>query len=234
MRTALSALLVVTLAAAIEAQQPLTLDDPIREELRIDNPRFVDPCASGQAVDQIARAAHMLVGFESTPDCWLCPRSLWAAPDGDILTGMSARQAFDHLIASMPTDSWKALNGIVVVRPTSAWNDPDNLLNQPVQPFEATNEHVVDILHAVLRATTPPLFLPHQDLPRSGELVNHSMTVVFPGGTMLDALNAVVRAHGSAEWQVGYASGFARIVVSTLAFMETRSWHQRPCHGVRV
>jgi hypothetical protein len=44
-------LLVVTLAAPIAAQHASTLDDPIREEFRIDDPRSLLPCASGMAVD---------------------------------------------------------------------------------------------------------------------------------------------------------------------------------------
>ena len=177
---------------------------------------------SAEAVRQgqptLDAVVHVPVGFENTPDCWLTPRSLRAGAGSDIVTGMSARQVFDHVIASMPMFSWKALNRVVVVRPTSAWADPNDLLNQRVQPFEATNEYVDDVLHAVLRAATPSLYIPHEDVPRSGELVNHSMTLVFSGGTMLDALNAMVRAHGSAEWHVGYIDGGAYVLVNTLAF----------------
>jgi hypothetical protein len=94
--------LVVTLASPIAAQHARTLDDPIREEFRIDDPLSLHPCAGGMAVDQIARAAQVPVGFENTPDCWLSPRSLRAGAGGDTIAGMSARQAFDRLIASMP------------------------------------------------------------------------------------------------------------------------------------
>jgi len=214
----LPAFLVVTLATTLVAQNLTTLDDPIREEVQIDNPRFLHPCAGAMAVDQIARAAHLLFGFENTEDCAPGPRSLKAGADSEPIAGMSARLALDRWIASKPMYSWKPLNGVVVLRPTTAWANSNNLLNQTVRPFEATNANVDDILHAVLKATTPSLFLPHEDVPRRGPLVSHAMTVVFAGGTMLDALNAVVLAHGGAEWEIGYTGNRAQIVVSTVAF----------------
>jgi hypothetical protein len=218
MRTTLLALFVVTLAVPTAAQHPSALDDPIRKEFRIDDPRSLQPCASGIAIDQVARATHVLAGFENTPDCWLSPRSLAAVTGIDIVAGMSARQAFDHVIASMPMFSWKELNSVVVVRPTMASADPNDLLNQSVQPFQASNAYVDDVLHRVLLAATPSLFIPHEDVPRSGELVRHSMTLTFSGGTMLDALNAMIRAHGSAEWHVGYVDRRAQVLVTTLRF----------------
>jgi hypothetical protein len=218
MRTILRASLVILLAAPMAAQKASTLDDPIPGEIRIDSPRSLHPCAGAQAVDQIARAAHMLVGFENAQGCWLAPRSRWAHPDGDKLTGLSPRLALDHVIAAMSSHLWRTVNGIIVVRPTTAWADPDDFLNQPVQPFEATNALVDEILHTALRAATPSVLLPHEDVPRHGALVSHSMTVQFSGGSMLDALNAIVGAHGSAEWEVGYSGNLAYVKVSTLAF----------------
>ena len=120
MRKMVLAFLGVTLAAPIAAQTASKLDDPIRGEFRIDDQRSLHACASGMAVDQLARAADVLVGFETTRDCWLSPRSRTAGASSETMTGMSVRTAFDHLIASMPMYSWKELNGVVVVRPTPA------------------------------------------------------------------------------------------------------------------
>lgn len=218
MRISLPTFLVVTLVMPVFAQNLTTLDDPIREDVRIDNPRFLPPCAGGMAVDQIARAAHVLVGFENTEDCAPGPRSLKAGAGSESISGMSARLAFDRWIVSRPMYSWKPLNGMVVFRPTTAWANADNVLNQTVQPFRVTNEHVDDILHTALRAATPSLFIPHEDVPRRSTLASHSMTVAFAGGTLLDALNAIVLAHGGAEWEVGYTGNRAHIVVSTVGF----------------
>jgi hypothetical protein len=52
----------------------------------------------------------------------------------------------------------------------------------------------------------------------SPALIDAPVSVAFPGGTMLDALNAVARAHQSAIWRVGYLGNHADIELSTLDF----------------
>ena len=71
------------------------------------------------------------------------------------------------------------------------------------------------VLHAVLQAATPSLFKEHEDVPRHGQLVDRTLTLNFRGGTLLDALNEVVRSHGSAEWQIGFSPG--RPIVELIA-----------------
>src|SRR3977135_4490777 len=92
-------LLVVTLAGTIATRAASNLDIPIRGEFRIDNPRFLNPCAGHLAVGQLARQANVLVGFENTPGCWLGPTAAKAGAGSETLTSMSPRQAFDHLMA---------------------------------------------------------------------------------------------------------------------------------------
>ena len=121
-------------------------------------------------------------------------------------------------MALMPEYRWKEIDGVVVIRPNGAWNDSTNPLNRPTAPLSATNADLDNVLHMLLRAVRPPVFYPHVDVPQPVRPIDHPVDVVFPGGTMLDALNAVIRARGSAEWQVGYAPGHATIAVSTLQF----------------
>ena len=211
-------LLVVTLAGTIAARPSSNLDAPIRDEFRIDNPRFLNPCAGHMAVAQIARQANVLIGFENTPDCWLGPTAARAGAGNETLTGMSARQAFDHLMALMPMYSWKEMEGVAVVRPKAAWEDPRNVLNLPTASFSATDTPLDHALHTALQAVTPPVFYPHDDVQRFGRPIDGPVSVGFPGGTMLEALNALVRAHQSAEWQLGYSGNFATIAVESLAF----------------
>jgi hypothetical protein len=211
-------LLVVTLAGTIAPRAASNLDTPIGGEFRIDNPRFLDPCAGHIAVGQIARQANVLVGFENTPDCWLGPTAFNARAGNERLTGMSARQAFDHLMALMPMYSWKEMEGVAVVRPKAAWDDPTDVLNLPTASFSATAAPLNDALHTVLQAVTPPVFYPHDDVQRFGRPIDVPVSVVFPGGTMLEALNAIVRAHQGAVWQLGYSGNLATIAVESLAF----------------
>jgi hypothetical protein len=44
------------------------------------------------------------------------------------------------------------------------------------------------------------------------------VSVGFPGGTMLQALNSIIRAHGSATWRLGYRGDHAVVALSALDF----------------
>lgn len=218
MRHLIPVFAVCLVAAPLAQQRASTLDDPIPGTFQMATLSAAHPCAGFMALDLLARVAHVPVGLEKTTDCALDGRTRTPGPESETVSGVSAREAVDHLVASMPRYSWKEVSGVVVIRPTSAWTDPHDLLNQHVQPFDASDVSPDDVLHATLRAATPSLFMPHQDVPRSGALVNLRMTIAFPGGTLLDALNAIVDASGSAAWQVGYVGGEAWLSVSTFDF----------------
>jgi len=218
MRSVLFALLVVALHPTASAQTPSTLDDPIAGQFRIDNPRFVHRCTIGTVVDQIARKANVPVGFENTSECWLNPRSREAAADGELLTGATAREAFDHLLELIPTYHWQEMDGVAVIRPTAAWKDSRNPLNLPTAPFSGTNAHLDNVLHLLLRGAKPSLFYPHVDVPQPARPIDRPIDVAFPGGTVLAALNAIIRARHGAEWELGYGGNHATIVVRTLEF----------------
>ena len=156
----------------------------------------------------------MLVGFEQTPECWLRGRKRTADATGVTLTGMSARQALDRLMALMPEYSWREMDGVAVVRPAAKWEDPADVLNFPASAFSLTGD-ANDALHEALQAVTPPVFFPHVDDQQS---IEGPVPFVFPGGTLLDALNAIVRAHRGAGWQLGYQGNRGTIRLDTFVF----------------
>jgi hypothetical protein len=78
---------VVVVAQTVDPQPRSTLDDPVRSEFRIADPRLLQPCETGTAVDQIVRNANALIGFENRADCGLSSRSRDAGNDGEILNG---------------------------------------------------------------------------------------------------------------------------------------------------
>jgi hypothetical protein len=265
--------LIVALAQSVGARNVSKLDAPVGGAFRIDNPLGRSPCGFWNALYQLARRAHVLVGFENTPDCWPSGGGTLAPGEGALdLTGMTARQALDHLVALNSTYRWQEIDGVAVIRPIAAWDDPRNMLNRPTAAFNVANAHVHEVLHVLLQAVTPSLFEPHTDLelsihgardrrlsgnyirmierwekngrrtnPSAGTLTDEALaacgslacdgpndlsspalidtpvSVAFPGGTMLDALNVVIRAHQSAIWQVGYLGDRADIELSTLA-----------------
>jgi hypothetical protein len=186
---------------------------------------------------------------------------------------MTARQALDQLVALNSTYRWQEIDGVVVIRPKAAWDDPTNMLNRPTASFDVANPHLHEALHLLLQAATPSLFYPHTDVqlsshgardhrlsskyirvterwekngrrtspsaralmdaalaacgslacdgpndPSSPALIDVAISVAFPEGTTLEALNAVTRAHQSAIWVVGYLGNLAEIELSTLDF----------------
>jgi hypothetical protein len=136
----------------------------------------------------------VLVGFEETPDC--VDVRLF---DGfyQNLTGMSVRQALDYLLALAPRYAWRALDGVAVVRPAVAWHDRTDVLNLYLAPFSVTNVHPNAALLVLLH-------MPVSDAwePPGQPLTPRSVSATFSGGTLLDALNTVIRAHQDAGWNV--------------------------------
>jgi hypothetical protein len=219
MRRVLIGVVVVALAQPVGAQSQSNLDKHVEGELRIAS-SLLRPCYFGGAIDELGRKTHVLVGFESTPDCWLgaslvrSPSSTGTGGDSEDLTGLSPRQAFDRLITLMPAYSWKEMDGVVVVRPKAAWDDPKDPLNFAAKSFETTNEPLDDVLHIVLRAAL--VFHPHEDVRKSNPVVDRAVSVAFPGGTLLEAVNAMARARQDANWQIGYSTPDRPIVVLSI------------------
>lgn len=220
MRFTSLALLIVALGSTIAAGSPSKLDVPIPQHFAVLNPE--GPCNFGTAVDQVAMTAGVPVGLEYTRDCSLSSRSKAAKLSAIDLTGMTARQALDHLVTLVPDYRWKELDGIAVVRPTDAWDDRENVLNRRTPPFEVTNAPLRDVLDIVLRGVTPSLYFARPDWGRAvGRAIDRPVSVVFPGGTMMEALNVVMKAESGATWELGYfkpGTTFAMIRVRSLEF----------------
>lgn len=121
-----SALILIGMVAQGSTQHFSRLDDMLNGEIHAVSPRVLDRCELGTALDQLARKAHVLVGFEQTADCWLSGRRLNAEPDSETLSGLTIRQALDAQVAVMPGYSWRPMNDVIVVRPRVAWDDPNH------------------------------------------------------------------------------------------------------------
>jgi hypothetical protein len=203
MRRAVVGLVLVGSMAGLRAQTPTALDTAIEGGVRFEDPRVGNHCQSGASLHQIALQGRLLYGFENTSDCWLGRATYQVRPDTQ-LTASTPREALDRLIAAMPGFQWKEIDGVVVVRPTTAWADPDDVLNLPTAAFRAPHGPFNDALHTALRAVTPPLIDPsHEDVPHSDRM-NSAASVTFRGGSLLEALNELVRARHDAFWRIGY------------------------------
>jgi hypothetical protein len=130
------------------------------------------------------------------------------------------------LIIADPHYRWQDVGQIVVIRPIAAWTDPTNLLNREVRPLKVENAHVRTVLHEMLQAAMPSLFIPHTDLQLSSNgrpdnppaWIDTPVSLTFRGGTLLETLGTIAKAHGSLIWQVGYDRSHAVTEMQTLEF----------------
>jgi hypothetical protein len=183
--------LFIALALPVSAQNRPTLDDQIVGAFSVSNP--LPPCGLKSAINRLAQKTQVLAGFEETRDCV----GLGTSDGGNQnLAGMTVRQALDYLLALAPTYAWRELDRVAVVRPAVAWNDPRDALNVYMAPFSVMNVDLKIALYALLHMSVSDASEPPRPPARS-------VSATFSGGTMLDALNALVRAHQAADWNVG-------------------------------
>lgn len=196
---------------------------PSSRIFRLTDPR-TDECALGTAVEQLARQARWRVGFEATSRCHPGRKTLEAGDGAVTFEGMSPIEALDGLLQLSPQFRWREIGGVVVIRPKLAWDDPNNVLNRAVGQFSVSKVHPHFAVHAALEAALPSLLIPHTELvavAMGKPLLAHAdgVAVEFDGGTLLEALNAIV---GSFEgmWQVGYTGKTFGVCLHTFEFQD--------------
>jgi hypothetical protein len=172
-------------------------------------------CSIGAAADQIAHRFKALMGIEESRGC---ERLVWHGRDSqqDVVATMSLREAMNDLVARAPAYRWQAIRDVVVLRPRAGWDDPNNPLNQMTRGFDARGASLRSALHLLLAHA--PQSVEHTDLPATLREDRSHVSVVFPGGTMLQGLNSIIRAHGSATWRLGYRGDHAVVALSALDF----------------
>lgn len=205
------ALVALLLCASPAADgQPGALDTPV-PSLRAAALKDAVPCDLWRTVEHVSRFAGVLVGFEHVAAC--APRGWGRRPEADavVLDGLTPRQMFDLIVAARPDYAWREIDGVVVLRPVTAWQDGANVLASAVAAFAVASRPPHYLLHDVYQAAKPSLFQPHDD-PRPSPERQHSgpaaaidgpVDLGFAGGTLLQALNAVARRTGT-RWELGY------------------------------
>jgi len=139
------------------------------------------------AIRDLATAVRVPIGFESG----MQPAHI--TPRGVPFRGKRLVDVLDALTAADPSYEWRVLDGVVVIRPVTAWTDPANPLARRVEATRFLNEPIGKVLRAALNAAGQPTS--HDVFPDSKR-----MWLDAPPGTALDLLNAVVRAHGGLYW----------------------------------
>jgi hypothetical protein len=191
------------------------LDRSQASSFRVNEPAGGGPCSMLELFSQVARQARVSLGYENVPGCWSNPRA--AVPDsgGRMLQARTAHEAFDEVAALTGAFSWQEIDGVVVVRPVIAWQEA-GVLNVRVDAFQLTNVSLDEALCRALDVTKPRVRASRPQCARPLGRLEIPMSVDFAGGSLMDALTAIVRAKGGAEWHVGYSDERTTISISSL------------------
>jgi hypothetical protein len=103
------------------------------------------------------------------------------------------RDVLDTLAALDRRYTWRVVDGTIVVRPPHAWPDPADPLFALVPDVELQDASMTTAVRKVLTALggdATALTFPD----------GRNVTFLVSGGTGLDLLNALARAHGSLTW----------------------------------
>jgi hypothetical protein len=172
------------------------------------------PCEIPTAVIRIARAVQVPAGVENLADDCVQPPSrpdrtnITPLREKIHLTGKSVGEALNELVAADPRYRWTESDGVIIVRPVSAWVNKMHFLHQAIPSFRVTDQHMGAALDEWRRAMWGvDARLPSESM-RGGQRTpegNRSFSVVVEeGATAIEALDDIVRLHGALVWQVRY------------------------------
>jgi hypothetical protein len=126
-----------------------------------------------------------------------------------------------RLVKLDPRYYWTESDGVIVVRPLAAWADPKHFLHGVLDRLTLDKADIGQALHAAL-APLRPFSHPPTILDGVGEI-----TIDVGPISIIEALDAVVRTHGRARWEVSYCRSeavllYARIFIYTFDFVDQR------------
>lgn len=208
LKLAAAPLIVMAVAASSSAQTRLT-DRIIEEDVRVRLPLV--PCSVPQAAIRVALSVQMPLGLELVPEpCGDKGKTHPDQQDEVALTGMSVGRAFDRLVELDERYVWSDVDGVLVFRPGLTWYDRDHFLHRKVPSFRIKDGRMwaaMDAVHVALGGARGPA---DQLSPSRTPESDRRFSVALGVTTVLDALNAVVRAHGALRWTVEYCKPQAR------------------------
>jgi hypothetical protein len=197
MRKALigTAILVMTAGPAIRAQdQSSPLDAPTTLRL----PASLPACGVDSVLLALARTSHVMTGFEEgTAETTAC-RGHFARVDVTYVdradSSVTVREVLDQLVTLASDYQWTDMDGVAVIRPLAAWTDARNVLNSRVPALHMLDATVGDTLGTILRRPT------HNPRLARVNFGKPAFAMAFDGGTMMEALNALVRSREGLGW----------------------------------
>ena len=197
-RRILGALSMLAVACSAGAQTPLR---------KVKVPRLLIPeqlsaCAALQVIGRLETTLDRPISLEVSPQetsCW-SQRSDHPSPFASAEL-MSVGDLLDRLLASDRRYRWQDMDGVVVVRPIAAWADSDHFLHRRVAAFTVVDGHLANAL-AAISASLQPWAFGNPDFLLMATPTLPPIQTRFRGGTMLDALNAIVASRDDLGWNV--------------------------------
>jgi hypothetical protein len=211
--------IIVTIAAVTvgfssgQADQPSAFDRPLQTtELFMYVPAGPGATPSDASemglLSRFARVSSVPFGFESDESA---PRpSTASAVEMRSVTASTLRAALDGFVAMDPRYRWKNVGGAFVVRTLTAWEDPNDALNQPVHDIHWQRLDVLTTFNRIghlLYPADPREYFEGLRIPNSG---SRPFNVDVADGTVLDVLNTSVREEGELGWWVSYGDASER------------------------
>lgn len=175
------------------------------------------PCEVPSVVMWIARVTQIPGGIEWLPDDCLPvrrPAGSEIVREKVYLTGKRVGDALNELITVDPRYAWIESEGVVVVRPVTAWANQQHFLHRAIRPFVVSEQHVGVALDEWRRAIWSDIRPRSESLPlraaQRTEEGNRPFTVTVARQTSgIGALEQIVRAHGKLVWEVQYCQPIA-------------------------
>src|SRR6185295_13402672 len=195
MRYLFFALVMLGVAAGPAAgQTPVPLDTLVHD---FKLPRQLPECGLEAVLLRVAKETGVRIGFERTSDCHghrafgfpeiLKPLSLLNA---EVLDGVQVKDVLSRIAALVTDYDWAIMEDVAVFRPSAAWKDAADPLGARVLRMHFVDAPANHVVGAILSRQLP------------GSAGKGILSIDFPGGTLLDALNSLVRSQ-PAMW---YAS----------------------------
>jgi hypothetical protein len=190
------------------AQGPSALDTPVKN---FKLPRQLPQCKLEAVLLRLAKETGVRIGMERTSQC--DGRTALAFPqayqgldlaDADALDGVPVKDVLARIAAFAPDYDWAIMEGVAVFRPSAAWKDANDALAARVPAMRFSETPASRIVATILN-------LPADQGPRK------LMSIDFPGGTVLEALNSLVRSQ-AAMWHA--TSDGRKLFVSVMSVPE--------------
>jgi hypothetical protein len=190
----------------------------------------------------LAAGARVPIGFEYVAERFL---TTYPAPGISrkpiIATGRTLGDVLNELVALDPRYGWSETDGVILIRPKGMQaEDPNALLRQRLSKIDLRGAGVEEVL-AMYRERFGKASNPTHRIARDpwwDTIVSLRLTAP----TVLELLNAVVKAHGDAIWVLSYFGPPATYERSRLEFIksggqtgngyEARPWPPIPPRGI--